>query len=156
MTHQEFKAIYDEHAVFLLRAVQHAFRMDKDRAEDVLQEVFQSVWDRSLMNVKDIRSYLFTCCRRVVVRQRKRQEKIHSAIQLFLYREGKTDTTHPLLDKLEIAIHRLPAQQRQALEYKLQGAHWRDIATSMGISAHTVNNHLVVGWKNLKAAFNAN
>lgn len=154
MTAQEFNAIYESHALFLLRATQIAFRLTREQAEDIIQDVFQGVWNRGNVDgITDIRSYLFVCCRSCFCKQRLKEKKITKAVHDFYFLEVGASDVQDSATALMKAINGLPPQQRKIMEYKLHGMCWKDIAMVMGLSPSTVNNQIVVASKTLKRMF---
>jgi RNA polymerase sigma factor (sigma-70 family) len=143
-----FKQIYDDHALFLLRSMQSCFRMSLQQAEDVVQEVFQHLWNNS-PEVRDMRCYLFICAKYRYLRQQKRSARNTKAVHEFYFQSvGKEWSIDGR--KLDAAISDLPEQQRRIMEYKIQGLHHHEIAERMGISSSTVNNQLTTAKKSIK------
>ncbi len=133
-----------------------------DLATELLQEVFVKLWQkRSFTDTeKDFRAYLYTIAQHTVYdffrtasRQRKLREELIAANrtapeynpvdETLSYRES--------LEALHDGIAQLPPQCRHIFKLcKLEGMSHDEVASSLGISTATVNNHIVKATKILK------
>ncbi|QEC43125.1 RNA polymerase sigma-70 factor [Pseudobacter ginsenosidimutans] len=129
-------------------------------AEDTVQEIFLKVWNKreELASVDRFDNYLFIMARNHIFsefrRLKIRQEHIallqahfDSALQTpedqMLYKEST--------ELIEKAVARLAPQQQQV--YRLsreQGLTHEAIAATLGISVHTVRNHMVRAIKGIR------
>ena len=129
-------------------------------AEDVVQEIFFKIWNKreQLNAVDNFENYLFILARNHIFSEFKklkiRQDHVER-LQAFFDGQAKTPEDE-LLSKetrefLERAISGLPAQQQQV--YRLsrgQGLTHEQIAMQLGISVHTVRNHMIKAVKQIR------
>ncbi|BAV07361.1 RNA polymerase sigma-70 factor, ECF subfamily [Filimonas lacunae] len=129
-------------------------------AEDVVQEIFLKIWNKrqELTAVTRFDNYLFILARNHIFSDFKklRIRKEH-AERLQHYFSGYEFTPEDqLMEKevsaiLEAAVAGLSAQQQQV--YRLnreQGLTYEQIAEELGISVHTVRNHMVRALKHIR------
>ena len=129
-------------------------------AEDMVQDVFMKVWMKreELVTVEKIDSYLFIIARNHIFSELKklkvRQDYIDQLKDYFLSRHLTPEDQ--LLYKessglVEKAICRLPSQQEQV--YRLireKGYSHERIAAELGISHHTVRNHMIRALRSIR------
>jgi RNA polymerase sigma-70 factor, ECF subfamily len=137
-----FVALYDRFGVALFR-VAFALLGSRQDAEDAVQEVFVSLVRarQRLIGVESLRAYLFASMR-------------HTAIKLSANRKFRPRQDGPDLSlipapqkeaieidssaRLEQALRRLPAEQREVVAFKLDGRlTFAEIGSLLGISANT-------------------
>ncbi|MBX2934533.1 MAG: sigma-70 family RNA polymerase sigma factor [Ferruginibacter sp.] len=130
---------------------QNAFKLTHDTliAEDIVQEVFISLWEKrdSLDTDRSIGGWLFVSSynRAVNVLKKKLRESLAFKNMALAETEAdkESDLTGIQLEILEKAITKLSPQKRRAFELcKLQGKSYEETAALMGISKHTVKEHL--------------
>jgi RNA polymerase sigma-70 factor (family 1) len=124
---------------------------DREEDEEVVQDVFCRIWEQreKLAKLQSVKAYLFRCvhnsCLNKIRHQKIRQEYMeHSA------RENSIEVSpvtgfqlRELQDKLQAAISALPEQC--GLVFKLsryEELSYKEIATVLGISIKTVENHM--------------
>ena len=148
---QAFKALFDFYKAELFKVI---ISLTKSRliAEEVLQEVFISLWisRRHLDKVEEPASYLY----RIVfnkVASCLRKEANHDRIieAAMQHKELVSNVTQQTVDinesrrLIELSLRELPPQQH--IVYKLsqqQGLSNDEIACQLNISPHTVRSHL--------------
>jgi RNA polymerase sigma-70 factor (ECF subfamily) len=132
-----------------------AFALTKSRemAEDVVQEIFGRIWQKreALAAIDNFSDYLFILARNYIFSEfeklRVRQEHVSRLQRYFERREQNPE--HLLLAKegtalIERAIAQLSPQQQQVFRLSRQEGHThKEIAALMGISVHTVRNHMI-------------
>ena len=134
-----FKSRFQEHYSRLCR-IAYGYVSDQDDAEDIVQELFISVWNKRLddMPEKEFAAYMTTSVRNSCVSfLRKRKEDMvsiddHPASASCMPdetpEEGKT-----LQDILDSALETLPPRCKDVfLLAKLQGLKYREIAEEVG------------------------
>lgn len=135
-------------------ALARRWETDAERAEDLLQEAFVSVW-RSLPDFRGD-SALSTWIHTIVVRtalDRARAEKRREKRELSADHEGPAEvSTLPGGDiDLERAIAALPDGQRQMLLlHSVEGYRCREIAERLGVAVGTVQSQLFRAREKLK------
>ena len=134
------------------------FLMDRDEAEDIVQEIFADLWATAhrLPEMSNLRSYLF-----VQVRNRCLNSLKHLAVE-DRYRQWlaeaqeyaeieEEDIDRELVDKVYATIEELPAQARTIFKRcVLDGCKYRQVADEMGLSVHTVNTQMKRSYKFLR------
>jgi RNA polymerase sigma-70 factor (ECF subfamily) len=137
---------------------------DGDVAHDLVQDVFVSLWDLRERLEPDcaLRSYVYRMARNRAYRY-LRDERLHAAKHELIL--GERDQMMPqvtlpdaetdgeiLSAYLRQWLEALPDRQREALSLsRFQGLSHREIAAVMGISARTVNNHILRALSHLEA-----
>ncbi|MBV7532557.1 RNA polymerase sigma factor [Chitinophaga sp. sic0106] len=145
-----------------------AFMLTKsaEMAEDMVQEIFLKLWLNrvALADVHNIRSYIFIHARNHIFNElRKKADKQEFTDELLDYFSEVRDTPeNALLQKesrqlLHKAIQHLPMQQQ--LVYKLsrdENLTQEEIAARLGISKHTVRNHMAQALQNIRYFLESN
>lgn len=146
-----FKELYRKYYKAL---VMHAFRFvaDRDVAEDIVQEVFASIWERELeiKSESTIHIYLYNGVRNRAINyldhqqvektylQRKKAENpeydIHAGDEELLMMES-------LYDRIFECIDQLSEKQRQVMLMMLEGKKVGYIAKALQLSTATVKTH---------------
>lgn len=158
-----FREVFD---LYKERFFAAALKMTRspDAAEEIVQEVFVSLWMRRalLTTVENPPSYLFTIVYNTISARFKKialEMKIKQMIA-----ERSVDSENIIEEKLEVKeanqriqsiLHRLPEQQ-QLVYYlsKEEGLSREEIAQKMHISPNTVKNHLLRATKYIREHFN--
>ena len=128
-------------------------------AEEIVQNIFLKIWeDRSvLVNIKSIRSYLYRSVANASINHLNKArniEKHHAKIAEHLTEEDieLLDEQNQLIALLYEEIELLPEKCRQVFKMsRLDGLKYRDIASKLGISEKTVENHMGNALKILRA-----
>lgn len=119
-----------------------------DVVEDLVQEVFISVWEgkRNFSDIKELTNYLYRACyNNTLIYIRNNQ--IHDTILTSLTEEDEAqdeDAIYALTVKEEIIrqlyfhIEELPAEQRRIILMRIEGHTWEEIADLLGVSINTV------------------
>ena len=109
-----------------------------DAVEDLVQEVFISVWEgkRTFSDIKELTNYLYRACYNNALLY-IRNNQIHDTILSSLAEEESMvdeDTIYALTVKEEIIrqlycyIEELPAEQRRIILMRIEGHTWEEIA----------------------------
>ena len=133
---------------------------DEDDAQDVVQEIFISLWDRrSDLDIhSSIESYLFTSVRyKSLTRLSSKLKKGRRDLPLedFIEESFRTAVDPTLVkelqEEIEVEICRLPVRMQQVLRMRtMQSMTISEIAQNLNISEDTVKNHLAAARKKLK------
>lgn len=129
-------------------------------AEDLAQEVFIKVW-KAASNYRpeaQFTTWLLTICRNSVFTQLKKSQRRKTETLEIHGQEGEGESPHPdltmltpaanflqaeLNQRLEVAIARLPLNQREAIIYRQQEQlDYEEIAKIMGVSVSSVKSLL--------------
>ena len=129
-------------------------------AEDIVQEVFLSLWQSraGLDKINDPEAYLFTITHNAIythLRKASRNEQLLNAILYYIaQKQNTTEQTvaaHEADKLIREAVQQLSPQQRTVFELRKQeGLSYDEIAERMHISRNTVRNHLAVAVKTMR------
>lgn len=135
-----------------------------DEAEEIVQEVFVSLWMRRalLTTVENPPSYLFTIVynaisarfKKIALEMRMKQMIAERVVESENIIEEKLEEKEAN-QRIQSILHRLPEQQ-QLVYYlsKEEGLSREEIAHRMHISPNTVKNHLLRATKYIREHFN--
>lgn len=122
---------------------------DVDHSEDIVQECFVALWEKlnSDALITDLKSYLYRMVKNRCIDQLRKDHLNDSNIQASDLEETACDEEYRERSETEArlwtAIDTLPEKCRQALLLsKRDGLKYQEIATRMGISINTVENHI--------------
>jgi RNA polymerase sigma-70 factor (ECF subfamily) len=140
----------------------NVLRITKDAliAEDIVQEVFSTLWlkRQSIDKDRSVGGWLFISSynRSINVLKKKSREEV--ALQAIANRQGESESVEDdefidiQLNILERAIQLLSPQRRKVFELcKLKGYTYEQAAKEMGISKHTVKEYLTSAISQIKA-----
>jgi RNA polymerase sigma-70 factor (family 1) len=125
---------------------------DDDEAEEVVQTVFLTIWERreSLLITTSLKAYLYRavhnrCLNRLNQQSVQAGHRQQAATEI--YAEAVNPTEELLADELNFrlqkAIGRLPEQCRRAFELsRFEELSYKDIASRLGIATKTVENQI--------------
>ena len=129
-----------------------AYRMlkDRDKAEDVVQDVFLQIWEkRSRITIdSSLQSYLFQATRNKVIEWIRKEKLFLEYEQSERIKEESVDVDQEAekfmrLEKLYTYIRQLPPKcQEVFILSKVNGLTYREIAEDLNISVKTVENQI--------------
>lgn len=135
----------------------------EEEAEDVVQEVFLSLWkNRSKLRTEtSFQSYLFTIAFHAILKNFNKQAKRKKfQLDLFEMLAAESATLEDqinfelLLSKLNQLIEQLPLRRKEIfLKRKKEGKSIQMIAHEMGISEKTVENQITEAMNSLRKSF---
>ena len=131
-----------------------------DAVEDLVQEVFISVWEgkRTFSDSRELTNYLYRACYNNTLLY-IRNNQIHDTILSSLAEEEGVedeDMIYALTVKEEIIrqlychIEELPAEQRRIILMRIEGYTWEEIAERLEISINTVKTQKTRSYKFLR------
>lgn len=147
----EIKAFDDLYWKYQKAVYQNALKLTHDTmvAEDIVQEVFISFWEkREYIDAdRSVGGWLFVTSYNRSVNALKKKLKESLAYKQLGFVETETDTGHDVstlqLAILEKAVEKLSPQKRKVFELcKLQGKTYEEAAKALKISKHTVKEYL--------------
>lgn len=151
----DFTALYEENFDLVWRFLAR-FGAPENELEDLCQEVF-AIAHRQLPGFRGEahpRTWLFTICRRVAARARRRDRVRNVALRLLgLSRRSSDPPSEAALARrdLERLLARLPEAQRLALLlHELDGMGVPEIAESFGCPEATVWSRIRLAWNSLR------
>jgi len=137
-----------------------SYLKSKEDAEGVVQEVFLRIWKnrKRLKPELSFQSYLFKITyHRILEHFRQNGSRLslrHTLIEEsvhFTEDSSKRLNYQMLLDKVETVIEQLPPRQREILIMrKKEAIPVKEIASQLGLSPKTIENHLTAALKKVK------
>ena len=154
-----FNYFYEQHSLIIYRRLKKMVKIDT-LADEFLQDVFVKLWEkRHLIDPEQsLKAYLHLIAQNLVfdfyrklAREARLQEEVkltfsefHNPIQEDFYFKETTDV-------LQKAINNLPAQQKLVFTLcKIEGKSYEEVGRDLGISASTINGHIVKATKRVK------
>ena len=117
------------------------FTDDLEAVEDIVQEAFVGLWQRR-DEVRDVKPYLYASVRNKCISYLKKHHGGTEVVPEDIPSEELEDRSE-VEARLWSAIDSLPERRRQVLLMsKRDGMKYEDIAYMLGISVHTVRNHI--------------
>ena len=115
-----------------------------DAVEDLVQEVFISVWEgkRTFSDIKELTNYLYRACYNNALLY-IRNNQIHDTIYALTVKEE-------IIRQLYCYIEELPAEQRRIILMRIEGHTWEEIAERLEISINTVKTQKTRSYKFLR------
>lgn len=138
-----FQTHYRPLCLYALRYLENT-----DEAEDVVQDVFTSLWNRkeSISEISSIKSYLYTSVKNNCLNKLRKSSQFIDLEDIEVIDDNFEDEKvfrAELEAKLWKMIDELPERQREILLMaKRDGMTYKDIAEATGISVKTVENHV--------------
>lgn len=131
---------------------------DKQAAEDLVQGVFLSLWQkREQLQINNLEAYLRTAVRYKVLNHVVRTKQTHEFFESFyeIFQEKNTPETTFIAKNLLELIHAyaaiLPLKRREIFMLYIQfRLSTKEIAETLGLSQKTVQNQLGISLKNLR------
>lgn len=154
-----FRILFDTYANKIYSFALHLTR-SQFLAEEITQDVFLRIWlnRNELTEIHFFYAYLKAASRNVAINYLKRMAQ--ERLILNSMNSGSTETDYSIeqtIDSEECqqilnrAIHRLPPQQKKAyLLSRQEGLKYKEIASRMQISRHTVNEYMKKALNNLR------
>lgn len=153
-----FEIIYRKYWRPLLDAAWKSLQ-DKQSAEDLVQGVFFSLWNkRDQLNINNLEAYLKTAVRYKVLNHIVRTKRTHQFFASFseIFQDKNTpETTFLAKNQLEI-VHAyaavLPVKRREIfMLYVKSRLTTKEIAATLNLSQKTVQNQLGISLRTLRA-----
>lgn len=159
-----FEQLYRNYSVRILKKL-IALLKDEETAKEILQDVYMKVWEKREMLDPELsfRSFLFRIAENMVVdffrkvaSDRKMMDHLIAVSTEHYYDEDQI-VAAAQTDALQAAIDALPEQRRKIFVLcKLEGKSYEEVAGLLGITAGTVNDHMVKAMRSLRNHFGRN
>lgn len=152
-----FIALYEAHYAELLRYATR-FLGNETKAQDAVQEAFLRLWRRKddLDASNQTRALLYKAVRNLSLNAIRNEQRRHALLEEMDHPESPpnpdAETSSELLRGLvETWISELPDRRREAFELsRFEGFRYSEIASVMGITIKTVENHIVLALQYLR------
>lgn len=156
-SHEVFEVVFKTYYPSLYRLA-YAYLMCKNLAEDIVQDVFVSLWAtaKSLPLDTRLKSYLYSSVKHGCLDYLKHLQVIDSNREKLteaLIFSGTTEyeDNQELLTKVKQCLQDLPEQQRKVLELKvLKGLNYKEISSELKISEESVHTYIKRAYKHLR------
>jgi RNA polymerase sigma-70 factor, ECF subfamily len=132
----------------------------EDDINDILQDVFIKLWEnrKNIKNVETFNAWIFTITKNTVIsyfREKIKLTEFESRVREMATTEGYlTDTTaeyEDIKEKVGQLIEKLPDKRKQIFKLsREQGLSNKEIASEVGISVKTVEDHIMQAIRFLK------
>lgn len=143
-----FEALYNRYFAPVYRYV-YKVMQDKETAEDLVQNIFIGLWKNvDKLHIENLRAYLFGAARNQIAKHLRKSKFNLVQLEYIDTWEASRITEDYLQEQdtrtaIEAAIGRLPKKCKNAFELSRFGFLTnKEIATKMGISVFTVENHI--------------
>lgn len=162
-----FKKVYERYKSKIYTLAISVLR-NKEDSEDVLVEVFASLWNNKekLVRVENLDAFIYTVTRNRALNLFKKRQKLAQNELLLtqddvfedMVESAEADLEFKEIQALLLSItSQLPPQQREIFNLiKLQGYKRKEIAEKLNLSENTVRNHLNAAIKAVKKEFEKN
>ena len=142
-----FKALFHQYYP-LLAKFSHRYIYDDDACEDLIQDVFATLWEkRKTLEIRSLKSYLFVALKNKCLgylrhcNVKDRHEVF--LIEAYMESSDELDLDIELIKKIKQCLADLPDKMREIFEKKYTiGLTAAEIAEDMDISVNTVNTYL--------------
>lgn len=141
----------------------YQFLKSSDLSEEAVSDVFIKLWSNKLQ-IKlqsNLKAYLYRAVRNNSLNYLKKEDKnVEDISILHSLTDSRHTADHTLLfsefqKEFEESIDLLPERQKLVFRMnRLDGLKYKEIAEILGISIHTVQNHLVESVKTLSKKYN--
>ncbi|MEO8148508.1 MAG: RNA polymerase sigma-70 factor [Bacteroidia bacterium] len=126
--------------------------VDMDEAEEIVQQMFLNIWEKRVhleINIS-FKSYLYRAVHNACLNRLKQQKvrKLYADEQIQITEPGYEHTSQTILKtelekQIHNAINKLPEQCRLVFKLsRFEEMKYAEIATHLGISIKTVENHM--------------
>ena len=133
------------------------FLHDTQRSEDVVQDFFVKLWEKSFadkLQPDTLKSYLFTSVRNLALNQLDRIDPLRRACDVARYEspwEEYDSFEDEVFRRVETEIGKLPPRTQEIIRsVYLKGMKYKEVAEEMNISLNTVKTHITRALKFLR------
>jgi RNA polymerase sigma-70 factor (ECF subfamily) len=159
-SHQAFDELYIRYKDRLMNFCRYSLRQDKDRAEDVVHDVFLKVLENSYSLNPELSFYAFLqkIAQNRILDEYKKFD-VHLRYKQYILINGndtKNQTEDEIIDNeytrlLDELIENLPPKQKEAFtRSRIEGLTYKEIAGLMQISVETVHEYISIALKKIK------
>lgn len=146
-----FEMFYPKVKVFLVK-----FLKDGKAAEDIAQDIFVKLWSmgHSLPEINSFNTYLYRMTKNAAINYLRDKKFSVDVSELPILDDGDIEQEYYRKEKellVRLTVEQMPPQRRKVFTMsRYQGMTNEEIAKSLGLSKHTVENHLSLALKELR------
>lgn len=157
-----FQSLYLHLAPSLIRFAESFLKQDKSLSEDIVAEIFASLWERrqTLQTIEHLKVYLFTCVRNAALNHLEKMERtsFYSFDELEVVlspliadRDPEKDMiSEETMQAIQEAMDALPAKCRLIFRLaKEEGMRYKEIAAILNISVRTIDSQIAIALRKI-------
>lgn len=156
-----FRAVFEHYYPRVSEFVRRIVK-DEASAEDITQDIFVKVWERREMfavEVQSFGSYIYVMSRNAAINALHRTGRITTLAEYTPPLAASLEEDYYAREKeliIKLVVCRMPEQRRRIFEMsRYMGLDNQTIASTLGLSKKTVENHLTLALRTLRAALNS-
>ena len=125
-------------------------------AEDIAQDIFVKLWSMgpSLPEISSFNAYLYRMTKNAAINYLRDRKPSVDISELLIICDGDIEQEYYRKEKellVRLAVEQMPSQRKRIFTMsRYQGMTNDEIAKSLGLSKHTVENHLSLALKELR------
>lgn len=146
-----FEMFYPKVKVFLVKLLK-----DDKASEDIAQDIFVKLWSMgpSLPEISSFNAYLYRMTKNAAINYLRDSKPSVDISELLIMCDGDIEQEYYRKEKellVRLAVEQMPSQRKRIFTMsRYQGLTNDEIAKSLGLSKHTVENHLTLALKELR------
>lgn len=146
-----FEMFYPKVKVFLVKLLK-----DAKASEDIAQDIFVKLWSMgpSLPEISSFNAYLYRMTKNAAINYLRDRKPSVDISELLIMCDGDIEQEYYRKEKellVRLAVEQMPSQRKRIFTMsRYQGMTNDEIAKSLGLSKHTVENHLTLALKELR------
>lgn len=146
-----FEMFYPKVKVFLVKLLK-----DDKASEDIAQDIFVKLWSMgpSLPEISSFNAYLYRMTKNAAINYLRDRKPSLDISELLIMCDGDIEQEYYRKEKellVRLAVEQMPSQRKRIFTMsRYQGMTNDEIAKSLGLSKHTVENHLTLALKELR------
>lgn len=146
-----FEMFYPKVKVFLVKLLK-----DDKASEDIAQDIFVKLWSMgpSLPEISSFNAYLYRMTKNAAINYLRDRKPSVDISELLIMCDGDIEQEYYRKEKellIRLAVEQMPSQRKRIFTMsRYQGMTNDEIAKSLGLSKHTVENHLTLALKELR------
>lgn len=146
-----FEMFYPKVKVFLVKLLK-----DDKASEDIAQDIFVKLWSMgpSLPEISSFNAYLYRMTKNAAINYLRDRKPSVDISELLIICDGDIEQEYYRKEKellIRLAVEQMPSQRKRIFTMsRYQGMTNDEIAKSLGLSKHTVENHLTLALKELR------
>lgn len=146
-----FEMFFPKVKVFLVKLLK-----DDKASEDIAQDIFVKLWSMgpSLPEISSFNAYLYGMTKNAAINYLRDRKPSVDISELLIMCDGDIEQEYYRKEKellVRLAVEQMPSQRKRIFTMsRYQGMTNDEIAKSLGLSKHTVENHLTLALKELR------